>query len=710
MGKQLLSLILIFQFIFFANLAQASNKDAAKECEDTNKYPTEVSKNNCLAEKGILVNQASDFKSAGTSALEITTFLLLTLSFIELQTAKAKSAEGKQATYFAYQITPYMAMISSLGYIATLIIYNEKFKNSCKEVINSSNPKNLFASQSDMGDDKSEGITKECKKLPEPKNNEEDKNRLSQISQFCKAEICTNKQIDMAKTQKDIITAIEIVMGAAVVIELANVIINVVQGAAGCIPPATTNTCATLQDYYGYALAEDVEVKGADTAFIRNNPQYFVETFKSENILNKNINQLIAAQNKLDSSLILSEYQRSIQGRNHSLSLKQYEHVQQKLILESSSSNPFKQFSKTLMNQLFIPSAQAMSIDVGNVLSGLGAIAGFALLKSTHYSVKQFVKKLYTTPMGRMALYAYATSLVDKQRTHIKNVVLPNLENRKTVFDTEIKALFALGQNYDLGDTTVNAPPLAVSTPKPNKTNPDLIQDEFKTCLTENLTIDEKCTCKAKKTCLQTTMPSIKLGDFKLPKDLLNSTSALTDYTSAEASGDHIKGENLLAGNLNGQKVFELLDKTKKQYLDEAKKAKTEPINFEKNNNKVANELSQLIKKSMPAEAIKGLENNQLAGVPPLDLKAKQDKESEVIASLIAPQQKVGSSSEDLNLLNKEEKNNEYAFLGQEDGPIDESKKFKIPEINNQADHNIFQILSRRYLKSAYPKLLEEDK
>lgn len=736
MLKILINFAIIFQFIFYPIAANAGKKQEIQNCDakvanfEGSDKQKEAEKNKCLAENGIIVNQAKDLKGAGTMALEMITFLIIAYSFLVLNFNQAEPAKNKQNSenliYFAYQVTPYMALAGGLAYIITLLVYNSKFKNKCMEIINSDKAVADFKGQQQMASDYKNGVSVACQddRLASTHTGQS----TNQIIQYCKAEMCNNKQIEMATTQKNLMVAIEVVFGLAIVVELANVIANVTRGAMGCIPPATEDTCPYLMDFYGYALQEDVEIKDNDQSTSYNNFKnrkidFLVKDQLKNNLFTKNLNQIIHSSNKLDSSLILLEYQRFSKGYIKSMTIGEYETMSKFMAKEKNESNPFRSLSKEVLALFTLPEAHA-DFNVGSALSlftSLGSIAGFNGFGGLKDGIMEALKKTYTTPVGRMAVYGLALGLADKQRTHIKNTVLPNLYGRNQTYDGAIKDLYRLGINpLPTGTPTPTPTPKTTQNVASAKGGKDQQQEKFDTCLNSDLTVDEKCSCRAKGTCQSNKMPNMDLGKVNIPNSLMKSTDVITDYGNSLSKGESLKANNLLSTGFDHQNAMNLVAKMKKQYKDESTKNKQPYVDIDKESKKLESKLLQIAQDKLGSGSSSSLNNiaSALSGAPSIGADANNNKAQEIESLLNKSAVNTGTANTapandgfNLGLLDETNKtNDDLALLSEKTSEIDPKAEYEIPEVSQSKSENIFNILSNRYFKSAYPKLLKEEK
>lgn len=737
MLKKLLALLLCFQLIGINVAFAKSEKKNYDECSDPQKYKSEADKNKCLTEKGVYHSKVGSWDSAGQSALEILTFLLITVDMISFQGKNSEESNGKSIIYFARSLTPYLVKLAGLAYVAIDIIYYFKFKNACKGILDNPNPNEQFASYADKGinplcQEVGKAVASTPTPTPAPGATPDysqvnivttDQNRLSQSAQFCKAHICNIEQKKQAENKLKWLNYVKTVYISVAALELTNIIINIVTGTAKCSGSYGT-ACDDLKDYLSYAVSKDFGRANKSAFNNRNKNDDYLKTYIVQNEFESKMKNVFSqAENfksDLDLLLVMNEYQRFAENKKSSISIENYNLIKSADFYGQDKSNKLKDLFVVVKNNIGIPKANADT----NPLVTLGVTAAITttLLLIFKNQIKEYITKFMEYPLGRIALYGATGGLIALQTNHIKKKILPALDERSNLFSTRVTELSAPDA---IPTPTVTIPAIpTIETPTMDKPKKEIVDEKFKTCLKDDMSVDQTCACVNKKNCNQVKeVPNFKLGDIKIPNYLEKMANQLKDSTNAYSSGNSVKGEDIGNGLLAHENAANgLLKKMKEQYAAESKKANQPFQDIDKLGQKTMSDLLTQMQNAAGKDGEKALSNPStgalMAAVDTSKTSSANDVLQDIKSSILtdAGGAPAGAGAGmDLTGLGLEA-GAEDLGLGGESLSGDEkvagldAYEFKEEDINKKSDGNIFDNISQRYLKTAYPRFLKEIK
>jgi hypothetical protein len=226
--------------------------------------------------------------------------------------------------------------------------------------------------------------------------------------------------------------------------------------------------------------------------------------------------------------------------------------------------------------------------------------------------------------------------------------------------------------------------------------------------------VDKTCSCQKEKNCKKDTAPTFTTQGFGVPNSFAGANAMMP-----------LMGNSLFSGNLTGagyygsalgryyagriKKDTKKLEQLKNQELQ--KQGQT-PIPFEK----IQNQLEKKMKKQVQQAIAKGLlPLNQVPAQGPeilLDPKIPKDPLAQIIKNEPAPtppkEIKQNDPAISFNFGEEEEKHlAEDMVENTESSVSDSAYEYSTNDINPQ-DSSLFQLLSNRYLKTAYPRFFQE--
>lgn len=495
-------------------------------------------------------------------------------------------------------------------------------------------------------------------------------------------------------------------------------------------------------DHYGYPEGTDAKVQdpGVMSHYRKSNTfNYVVKHDSSEKIIEDQvilqmmyekhrqamITQLGSSATFMETAFLIDDYENLIKGRTHSLSVKEFEKVKNANIPfteQYEGMNKLIQMSYQLGSNLGIQNAQA-GFNMTEVMNTLGLAAGISLplLLATKKGVTQLIKKAWTKPITRVAYIGALTAMIYLDEKLYKDNIVKTLDERAATFDEKIEALAANGaitteSGITSGPEITFTPP---AIPTPPKT-PKLGKDDPAPCVTGDLEQDKACECLKSNTCHDMKMPQVAMPPgVTVPSSVSSAMKNLMNTANAHAKGDYAKAD-LNGSNLSSGLAAITVDnnKLKKKLDEEMKKAKLAPLDIDEKSKKMQKEILSAVATAMGMPAPSGSSSAPSLGSAGGDSSKKADEK-------VAPAQTINSSTagsgggaagatdtaktDDLGLGLEELGKDELGKLDEE-GKVAglDAYEFKAEDISKKSDENLFKNISSRYLKTAYPVLLQE--
>ena len=357
----------------------------------------------------------------------------------------------------------------------------------------------------------------------------------------------------------------------------------------------------------------------------------------------------------------------------------------------------------------------------------------FALGRNISGAVINSIAKAVTkgdmevTPTNRMILYG-AQEILAMATSKDTNNVSKCMKQRAD----EFKAIAsALRQRLGSPNTTGGggAPPPAVevnlSTTSPSGSE-EFSRRDFAGCMVQAgsaIRSDPQCTCVQNNNCYEIpklSFPTVQTRGTPtpthLPPSLLSNLRNSRGFLNKAFSGNS-SGANLAAvrSGQGAAKLDRQITAIKKQINRTRKKQGKRPINFDAKSRRLANNIRQAVGKALSNAGIKSIgQFNKAVGTALLKDQnfVPKAKLTEPIANTSTP--KLGPSKSsygsdrngaNFDFLDDGEKTSEFASIDPTD-PIDTYHAAKDSDILNSTQ-DIFEVLSYRYMKSGYPRLLD---
>ena len=331
------------------------------------------------------------------------------------------------------------------------------------------------------------------------------------------------------------------------------------------------------------------------------------------------------------------------------------------------------------------------------------------------------------TPKRRMILYG-AQEILAMATSRDTNNVSKCMKQRADEFKTIASALRqrlgspnTTGGGEDGGSPTTDVNLL--TTPPPG--GEEFTRRDFAGCMVQTgsaILSDPQCTCAQNNSCYQ--IPQLSLPTAQttgvpthLPPSLLSNLRKSQDFLNKAFSGNS-SGANLAAiGSGQGAaKLDRQIAAIKKQINRKLKKQGKRPINFDAKSRRLANNIRQAVGKALSKAGIKSIDQfNKAVGKALLKDQnlAPKVNLTEPIANASTPKLGPGKSSHgndrkgaNFDFLNDGETTSESASPEPTDtADGDTYHAAKDSDILNSTQ-DIFEVLSYRYMKSGYPRLL----
>lgn len=248
------------------------------------------------------------------------------------------------------------------------------------------------------------------------------------------------------------------------------------------------------------------------------------------------------------------------------------------------------------------------------------------------------------------------------------------------------------------------------------------------TCVTgsavNTVNIDDDCECAESDSCKKTSVPNISsLPDFS-GKSALAST-----LDSIKTEGDSLYSGRLSAGSTGSDglatkaaRISKLRDQLADNFYSKMKDSKGNPVSYSDNVEKAKNKLLQKVNDGF--SSLSGSQQAALAGMAPAlavdnkDKVAEEKKETDSTAAVGGKGAIAGTgsskSSSGPNWNFEFDEGEEGAATTDEEALANvmaqEDQDYEIDgDINDDRNKNLFNIITSRYLKSAYPVIFEEE-
>ncbi len=365
---------------------------------------------------------------------------------------------------------------------------------------------------------------------------------------------------------------------------------------------------------------------------------------------------------------------------------------------------------------LFIPESRA--VDPGVISGIVGGVASAILVVTV---AKTYMEKTIMVTFKESGIYrAYIYSLFSA----IGFVASSNIKSAAEELDKRAKQYRNLSQSlklYARGGVKVGGRPQfinqqAVSRSIKNSNN--TASSNQSSCITGapgQLRRDPNCLCKRANNCKSPKVPKIDFKNFGAA-GIINNPLGLFKSSATSLFGGDLKGAQTSAagvsksaGQLNRfrQRIIKKINQDRKSHSKG-------PIDFEKEEGRVAKAFSSVIQKGLGSLSPK--QARELANISPTLPPEKKDKRL-TLKSL----NKVGPSLKSIKAERTSRGN--FGFLLDDDNEEDlqemidpndiasgmQENQFIDSDIRNRPDQSIFRVITTRYMKSAYPHFFEEN-
>jgi hypothetical protein len=416
------------------------------------------------------------------------------------------------------------------------------------------------------------------------------------------------------------------------------------------------------------------------------------------------------------------KYEKFIKDFYSKQNLKKYDPIISKA---RKDKDPYVQKLVLLLDALLVPSAHAEGIG-GMITSPLLKV--LTMKSEGAMSFMDTVQKFYDkwaqkAPMNRTIFWGVLTALAYTVSMKTQKIT-ENLDERIKYVDEEKQKLISalsLTNQLDLG----KGPVITDNSQNKFKGTKPISDDDLdpaNSCYTEE-GADPSCSCKSTGSCMN--FPDHDLTDLNLPAMYNTNIQGLNKMASqvgqgkfeaAITSGSNQFGTNGLAGyNALKRKNKELQDKLNQLRKDQ----KQDPIDFDGMTKDLANGLAGLTNATIGRDS-GGATMGPLSstGGSSLDGSSSKDKSSNsasspYVGSMTDLSGLAGNSGGNGSLVSDESLVAEELPSSEDLKPDEQAAALNNYEVNNnditKTDENLFKILSSRYLRSAYPKLLKTD-
>ncbi len=364
--------------------------------------------------------------------------------------------------------------------------------------------------------------------------------------------------------------------------------------------------------------------------------------------------------------------------------------------------------------------------------TGLGVVGGLAVMNMKTSGLGDVFKKIvetkYARPVG-FSIFSVVALGASKESADSANL----LEKRAQEYD---KLANSLRQRVDQSiDTQTGDGEFINQTVQEfdNSNSGGIGNNEM--CFTggaaSGLTADTNCSCRSSNTCAGPQVPSTTslpsfTGSTLLADNINGLKGASADLFAGRLKGATTKGQSLTNG---AAKITRLRDALKKKINEDRLKAGSKPIDFESAEKQIAGTMERQVESAFnnlsPREqqALSRLGSGFGTGADGDDKDKKKEElaesgnsgKSKVIAADINPNAGKASNKTADGAVWDFNFEDDAAKGAAEQAAIaaalaeDEVDDYKIEgDINDDRNKNLFNIITRRYLKSVYPVIFEE--
>ncbi len=483
---------------------------------------------------------------------------------------------------------------------------------------------------------------------------------------------------------------------------------GVASWAVGCLPKSKANEQLASPKAEAKTTMLD-EVEKLEDIFSNNISNYKIESYRSTTtITDSSIDQLISIFEG--------------QNRLHSFKLDAYNRLMNSPVpYLLPKNNQFLQLISSTINSI-IPPAQAAMTKTEQYGIAAGSVAGLMIYAMADFGEESLWSSMFNG-WARSAWYAGAAVVAYGASEEFNNV-LKKLKEREAKYDQLIQALTKSYSTQGLengGEIGYLSQEMAPALPDPNLAptdNPDDI------CMTgeEGKAVPIECErCNEINNCKTSEIPENTKFPETMPNELASATSLMQKMQNASYKGDTEAAQ--LAGNELAQYAGKIR-KINKQFQDMANKDRLargeKPIDFER----AQKELMDRYKKSavaalnkLPADKKNSLLTLAGGGFSSLSPKKDDKLHLKATANVINIQKKKRHKKNPFAGLELDEKTDEATakptIAKVADAMLTDNEEYDYSGANDgihDRNANIFKIITVRYLKSAYPVLLEEDK
>ncbi len=452
-----------------------------------------------------------------------------------------------------------------------------------------------------------------------------------------------------------------------------------------------------------------------------------------------------SAKNDVEALIRLEEMGRFINGERSSMDLQTAEAKSFQFSLASLPDiKPLLNVSANFFANAFFPSAQAG--DKGGAAGamiaalGIGAIAGAAITSSMAGTLGASYAGMMSSGYVRAAVYGVFAGIATWSAAE-SGVVADELKSNATEYDRladQISRLTTETESFNAQGSTTAAsqhrlPPGGPDAPEQEKLPPTTCFEGKS--LADDVQLDSDCSCRETNTCTKSQLPALSQGRPDVPGG-----SALSDAAnSLTRSADAIFSGDINQARLEGENAAQLaarLKKNKAEYIDLAnekiKASGGKPIDDwdeleKKTEQRLIDEVNTAFSK------LSDKERAALAKLAPGIAKSKTAKKDSKSTDKSKEKTKKASSLASLggkgkSYKNKGSGNNGFEFLDEEGkkkrkkiarklaSEKDSKDKSAKSKGKQQADagiagrdQNLFQLITKRYKKSAYRFFFGED-
>lgn len=524
-------------------------------------------------------------------------------------------------------------------------------------------------------------------------------------------------------------------------IEVLNQAAEQEQRAADALKSKRTYTSIAAYAYTaGSILAMTVEIfkdwpkfqGDCMTASIDRAPtQYYANNLELDHVYDQFLDQ-----NSLASHMAQKEdYSRFLNGENKSLSINEYQQdyqMMEDLFSSEMSQNVIKSITLVpkLLAELVLPTAQAEEGRDQQRVSGqhhlwkagVGAVVAAGISYFALKSTAAWVTKVMTNGWTRAAVFGGFAGAAFWAAAQLKKDSEKLASNAQIYRDLANKLEIALEDRYGVqgpnqGMPNNRRPPIG-GRQDPGNTQPDA----GSICISGNLgerRIDPECKCRQTNTCATVNLQTYGLGGYGLPSTFTNGLGTFGGGVNSFLAGNTAGADT--AANAFGQNAASNLKRLKAQVLaklnKEMEKNKKKPVNLEALEESMMKDMGKQMERvlaSMSPQQLASLGGSTGSNNVAEKLAEKMPEAKTVLASIQAPtaNDAKAASGMDFNFDFGEEENQDNAAVAVQDINYEEALDGYATEqndISGRKNENIFNIITVRYFKSAYPRFFQEE-